>query len=63
MRKLKIWWLAWVRGYPFFRVIYKNGERTYPLYESEAIGLRDVFDGKMIVDYEYANGFLKRIAK
>lgn len=47
--------------YPFFRVIYKDGKRTYPLYQSEASGLRDVFNGKMIIDYDYAKTFLSNI--
>jgi len=58
MKKIKIWWLAYMCDYPFFIVIYKDGKRTHPLYQSEAFGLRDVFNGKLIIDYEYADKFL-----
>lgn len=58
MEKIKIWWFAWMCDYPFFRVIYKDGKTTIPLYEAEAKGLRDVFNGKMIIDYEYGKKFL-----
>lgn len=56
----RIWWLAWLCNYPFFRVIYKDGKRTMPLYEREATGLRDVFKGKLIIDYEYGQQWLNR---
>lgn len=60
MRKIKIWYLAWFCDYPFFRVIYKDGKRTMPLYNPEATGLRDTFKGKLIIDYEYASDFLSK---
>lgn len=58
IKKLKIWWLAWVCDYPFFRVIYKDGQITHVLFQAEAKGLRGVFNGKMIIDYEYGAHFL-----
>jgi len=58
MKKIKIWLLAWVCNYPFFRVIYKDGKRTRPLYQAEASVLKDVFNGKIIIDYEYGSNYL-----
>jgi hypothetical protein len=61
MKKLKIWWLAWICDYPFFRVTYKDGQRTHVLFQAEASGLKDVFGGKMWIDYEYAKDFLSKV--
>lgn len=61
MKNLKIWWLAWMCDYPFFRVLYKDGQKTSPLHQAEASGLRDVFKGKMFIDYEYGTEFLSKV--
>ena len=58
MKKIKIWWMAWICDYPFFRVIYKDGDRTHTLNKRQAKSLRDVFSGKLIIDYEYAENFI-----
>jgi hypothetical protein len=54
LRNLRILWFAHVLDYPFFRVLYKDGNRTCPLHKAEAVGCKDVFGGKMFIDYEYA---------
>lgn len=51
MKKLRMWYNSNFRDYPYWRVLYKDGERTYPLYYREARGLAGVFKGKLIIDY------------
>jgi hypothetical protein len=51
MRKIKIWIRARFCDWPYWRVTYNNGERTYRLHYREAKGLRDVFGGKLWIDY------------
>ena len=58
MDKIKIWWLAWICDYPFFIVTYPDGKKTRPLYQAEAFGLRDVFNGTIKIDYDYGRKFL-----
>lgn len=51
IRILIIWWRANVLDYPYWRVAYKNGEKTRLLHWREAKGLKDVFNGKLYIDY------------
>jgi hypothetical protein len=51
MRYLRIWWRARFRNYPFWRVYYKDGSRTFLLYYREAKGLAETFNGKLVIDY------------
>lgn len=53
-KRISIWWQAWTTSCRCWRVTYKDGKRTYPLSYSEAKGLRDVFNGKMWIDYDYS---------
>ena len=55
MRKLKIWFRATFLGYPYYRVLYKDGKKTTPLYYGEAKGLSEVYNGKLIIDYSLNN--------
>lgn len=50
-QKLKIWYRAEFDDWPYYRVIYKDNTRTRPLHWKEAKGLKDVFDGKIKIDY------------
>jgi hypothetical protein len=61
MKNLKIWWLAWVCDYPFFRVIYSDGSKTYPIDKDEAFNLASIFNGKVKLDYSYARYYLLTI--
>ncbi len=61
MQRLNIWFKAVFFGYPFWRVRYKNGTATYPLYEPEATGLAETFNGKKYIDYDYGARFLQKI--
>jgi len=45
------WWKATMLDYPYWRVTYKDGKRTRLLYWREANGLKDVFNGKLWIDY------------
>ena len=51
MRKFSIWYRAVFGNWPYWRVTYENGEQTIPLPYNEAKGLKDVFGGKMWIDY------------
>jgi hypothetical protein len=51
LKKFRMWYRATVSDYPYWRVIYPNGDKTYLLYYREARGLADVFNGKLIIDY------------
>lgn len=51
MRKFRIWFRANWFDWPYWRVTYKDGKRTYPLHLAEAKGLRDTFSGTMWLDY------------
>lgn len=51
MKNLLIWYKAVWLDYPYWRVIYKDGQRTRLLYWREANGLKEVFNGKLIIDY------------
>ena len=51
LRIIIISWKASVWDYPYWRVTYKDGKRTRLLYYREAIGLKDVFDGRMWIDF------------
>lgn len=53
LSKIVIWWKATVLDYPYWRVTYKDGKRTHLLYWREAKGLKDVFNGKLWIDYNY----------
>lgn len=45
------WWKATMLDYPYWRVTYKDGKRTRLLYWREAKGLKEVFNGKLWIDY------------
>ena len=51
MRKIKIWFRAQLFDWPYWRVTYPDGKRTHCLHLEEAKGLRDIFKGKMWIDY------------
>lgn len=51
MRKLKVWFRANFKDYPYWRVRYKDGRITRLLYHREAYGLAKVFKGKIKIDY------------
>lgn len=51
MKKIRIWFRATLLDWPYWRVTYKDGTTTYRIYRAEAEGLRDVFNGKMWIDY------------
>lgn len=57
MSKIITWYRAVFLGYPYWRVTYKTGERTYPLYYGEAKGLKEVFNGKLWIDYSLNKRF------
>jgi len=50
-RKILIWQRAFWLDYPYWRVTYKDGRRTQLLYWKEADGLKEVFGGKLWIDY------------
>jgi hypothetical protein len=45
------WWKAVMLDYPYWRVTYNDGNRTRLLYRREAKGLKEVFNGKLWIDY------------
>jgi hypothetical protein len=49
--KIIIWFRANFQDHPYWRVIYKDGKRTHLLYWREANGLKETFNGKLIIDY------------
>jgi hypothetical protein len=51
LKCIKVWWRANMSDYPYWRVTYKDGKRTHLLYWHEANGLKNVFNGKMSIDY------------
>ncbi len=51
MRNVKIWFRAHFGDWPYWRVLYRNGEKTRLLYYNEAKGLSEVFNGKLYIDY------------
>lgn len=53
-QRLRIWWRANFLDYPYWRVLYKNGELTRLLHYREAKGCHDVWGGKLFIDYESA---------
>ena len=55
-KKIKIWYRAIFLDYPYWRVTYKTGERTRLLYWREANGLKEVFKGKLRIDYTVLKG-------
>jgi len=59
--KLRIWWMARVKDWPFYRVTYPDGRKTIALHRAEAIGLRDVFGGNMWLDYKRGDYMIKYI--
>lgn len=61
MVKIKIWYMAHIQDYPFFRVTYQDGQKTHPLFYSEANGLCKCFNGKLSIDYDYGKYFLKEL--
>jgi hypothetical protein len=61
MKKIIVWFRATFQDYPFYRVTYKDGKRTHPLYYREAKGLKDVFNGKLWIDYQYGLTYFKCI--
>lgn len=60
MRKIRIWFMATCQDWPFWRVYYKDGKRTRPLYYRETKGLADVFNGKLVIDYEEGERIINR---
>lgn len=60
---IRIWYMANVQGYPFYKVTYKDGITTYPLHYSEAKGLSRVFNGKLWIDYDYGKYYLNYLKK
>lgn len=57
--RIKFWFMAVFQDHPFWRVTYKDGKRTHPLYYAEAKGLKEVFDGELWIDYDYAKSWGK----
>lgn len=49
---VRIWFRAVFKGYPYWRVIYTNGARSINLHFGEAYGLAEVFEGKVVIDYD-----------
>lgn len=52
MEKFRIWFRANFLDYRYWRVTYKDGKETRLLYYAEAKGLKDVFGGKLWIDYK-----------
>lgn len=52
LRRLGIWWRAHTTSLPYWRVTYSNGDQTYRIPKSEAVGLSEVFEGTMWIDYD-----------
>lgn len=52
INKFRKWVTAHTTNYPVWRVTYQDGERTYCLPYLEARGLKQVFNGKMWIDYD-----------
>jgi hypothetical protein len=53
LSRIVIWWKANMLDYPYWRVTYKDGKQTSLLYWREASNLKDVFNGKLWIDYKY----------
>jgi len=52
---VRTWFRANFQDYPYWRVTYKDGKRTRLLYWGEAHSLKQVFGGKLCIDYEYCS--------
>jgi hypothetical protein len=50
-KRIIIWFRAQFCDYPYWRVTYKDGRKTHRLYWREANGLKEVFGGKLWIDY------------
>lgn len=51
IKDIKRYFEAHLLGYPYWRVEYKTGEKTFLLFYSEARGLADTFNGRLFIDY------------
>jgi len=49
----KIWFKATFLDYWYWAVEYRNGKKTRLLSYTEAKSLKDVFGGKLFIDYQY----------
>ena len=49
-KSILVYYKAIFLNYPYWRVIYPDGKRTYRLYWCEANSLKQVFGGKLIID-------------
>lgn len=55
MKKLRIFIRACFYDYPYWRVLYKDGDKTRLLYHNEAKELKQTFGGRLIIDYKVLN--------
>ena len=60
MKKFRVWWMANILNYPFWRVSYRDGKLSRLLYYKEAKGLTDVFNGILWIDYDYGIGWITK---
>lgn len=49
--KILTWYRATFLDYPLWRVRYNDGTKTILLHYHEAKSLKDVFGGKLFIDY------------
>lgn len=49
--KIVIWFRAVFLDYPYWRIHYKDGKKSYLLYYAEAKSVAETFNGKVKIDY------------
>lgn len=60
LRNIRTWFQAVFLDYRLWYVVYKDGRRTYLLHYAEAKPLKEVFKGKLFIEYKKVMMSLRR---
>ena len=61
IKQIRIWFMDKFQNYPFWRVVYPDGTMSRPLYISEARGLAEVYQGKLIIDFQKGKKWIESL--